>query len=122
MLRQDLLHILAQAPRTYSQLAFSAQAASPADNSSGLLTQILEEIAEFYPPGNSGPGVFKLRKESWVEFNPFYHRMSRASLAKAKQNAMEAGWEPVSQLTQLPPPPTGLRHFYQHLGSPALMT
>ena len=121
MYRQDLLHILAEAPRTYSQLAYFSQSASSSDSSSSLLTQVLGEIAEFHPPGNSAPGEFRLRKESWAEFNPFFHRMSRANLARAIQNAIEAGWDPVSQLTQLPPPPAGLKGLYKELGSPTLM-
>lgn len=121
MYRQDLIHTLAESPQTYSELAQLLHSASTSENTLGILNDTLKEVAEFRPPQGTEPGLFSLRKDRWAEFNPFFHRMSKAALARATGNAIAAGWDPASQLTQLPPPPAGLRHLYKDLDSSDLL-
>lgn len=84
--------------------------------------QILLEIAEYIPPGiHSGSGTFKLRPEMAAKFDPFSLHLDPITLSQTYESAEQAGWDPTTMLTQLPPPPLGLENLYHALGGEVLL-
>ena len=79
--------------------------------------QVLSEVAVYKPPDASSNGSFSLRKECWDQFDPWYLHYTRQHLRSAVDNALQAKWDPASQLRELPPPPVGLPELYRHLDS-----
>ena len=94
--RRDLMHwLFVNERQTHSKLM---QLLSLSHRNFPGIDKILNEIADYHEPKLQEHGQYKLKADSWKEFDPFFALYSKADLQKAFENAERGGcWKPEMQ-------------------------
>uniref|UniRef100_A0A7N8WTV4 E3 ubiquitin-protein ligase n=1 Tax=Mastacembelus armatus TaxID=205130 RepID=A0A7N8WTV4_9TELE len=80
---REVIHLLCIEPMAHSSLVKGLP-----DNESHEtgLESVITKVATFKKPGVSGHGLYEVKKERLVEFNPFFYHYSRSQHSKAEES------------------------------------
>ncbi|KAK2826083.1 hypothetical protein Q5P01_020297 [Channa striata] len=79
---REVIHLLCIEPMAHSSLVKSL---SENESRETGLESVIAKVATFKKPGVSGHGLYEVKKELLVEFNPFFYHYSRSQHSKAEE-------------------------------------
>ncbi|CAN9502154.1 unnamed protein product [Ophioblennius macclurei] len=80
---REVIHLLCIEPMAHSSLVRGL----PENESHETgLESVITKVATFKKPGVSGHGLYEVKKERLVEFNPFFYHYSRSQHSKAEES------------------------------------
>uniref|UniRef100_A0AAX7URF3 E3 ubiquitin-protein ligase n=1 Tax=Astatotilapia calliptera TaxID=8154 RepID=A0AAX7URF3_ASTCA len=99
---REVIHLLCIEPMAHSSLV----KALPENESheTGLET-VITKVATFKKPGVSGHGLYEVKKEHLVEFNPFFYHYSRSQHSKAEESQKKRRAQEGNDKALRPPVP-----------------
>ncbi|XP_028995354.1 E3 ubiquitin-protein ligase UBR1 [Betta splendens] len=80
---REVVHLLCIEPMAHSSLVKSLP--EKESHETGL-ESVIGNVATFKKPGVSGHGLYEVKKERLVEFNPFFYHYSRSQHSKAEES------------------------------------
>uniref|UniRef100_A0A665WSZ6 E3 ubiquitin-protein ligase n=1 Tax=Echeneis naucrates TaxID=173247 RepID=A0A665WSZ6_ECHNA len=80
---REVVHLLCIEPMAHSSLVKGLP--ENESHETGLET-VITKVATFRKPGVSGHGLYEVKKERLVEFNPFFYHYSRSQHSKAEES------------------------------------
>ncbi|XP_041827854.1 E3 ubiquitin-protein ligase UBR1 isoform X2 [Melanotaenia boesemani] len=80
---REVIHLLCIEPMAHSSLVKNLP--ENESHETGLET-VITKVATFKRPGVSGHGLYEVKKEQLVEFNPFFYHYSRSQHSKAEES------------------------------------
>ncbi|XP_068608567.1 E3 ubiquitin-protein ligase UBR1 [Brachionichthys hirsutus] len=99
---REVIHLLCIEPMAHSSLA-KGLPENQCDET-GLET-VITKVATFKKPGVSGHGLYEVKKERLVEFNPFFYHYSRAQHSKAEESQKKRRIQESNDKALRPPMP-----------------
>ncbi|XP_062295937.1 E3 ubiquitin-protein ligase UBR1 isoform X1 [Scomber scombrus] len=101
---REVVHLLCIEPMAHSSLVKGLP--ENESHETGLET-VITKVATFKKPGVSGHGLYEVKKERLVEFNPFYYHYSRSQHSKAEESQKKRRVQEGNDKALRPPvPPT----------------
>ncbi|XP_053191479.1 E3 ubiquitin-protein ligase UBR1 isoform X1 [Scomber japonicus] len=101
---REVVHLLCIEPMAHSSLVKGLP--ENESHETGLET-VIAKVATFKKPGVSGHGLYEVKKERLVEFNPFYYHYSRSQHSKAEESQKKRRVQEGNDKALRPPvPPT----------------
>ncbi|KAM9777231.1 E3 ubiquitin-protein ligase UBR1 [Neosynchiropus ocellatus] len=99
---REVIHLLCIEPMTHSVLAKGL----PENESHETgLESVITKVATFKKPGVFGHGLYEVKKEHLVEFNPFFYHYSRSQHSKAEESQKKRRVQEGKDKVLRPPPP-----------------
>ncbi|KAM8834217.1 E3 ubiquitin-protein ligase UBR1 isoform 1-T1 [Synchiropus picturatus] len=99
---REVIHLLCIEPMTHSGLAKGL----PENESHETgLESVITKVATFKKPGVFGHGLYEVKKEHLVEFNPFFYHYSRSQHSKAEESQKKRRVQEGKDKVLRPPPP-----------------
>ncbi|XP_040916082.1 E3 ubiquitin-protein ligase UBR1 [Toxotes jaculatrix] len=101
---REVIHLLCIEPMAHSSLVKGL----PENESHETgLESVITKVATFKKPGVSGHGLYEVKKERLVEFNPFFYHYSRSQHSKAEESQKKRRTQEGNDKALRPPvPPT----------------
>ncbi|XP_034051112.1 E3 ubiquitin-protein ligase UBR1 isoform X2 [Thalassophryne amazonica] len=100
--KREVIHLLCIEPMAHSNLVKGL----PENESHETgLEAVLSKVSTFKKPGASGPGLYEIKKEYLVEFNPFFYHYSRSQHTKAEESQKKRKAQEGIDKALLPPVP-----------------
>uniref|UniRef100_A0A668W7K6 E3 ubiquitin-protein ligase n=1 Tax=Oreochromis aureus TaxID=47969 RepID=A0A668W7K6_OREAU len=109
---REVIHLLCIEPMAHSSLV----KALPENESheTGLET-VITKVAIFKKPGVSGHGLYEVKKEHLVEFNPFFYHYSRSQHSKAEESQKKRRAQEGNDKALRPPVPPAFCPAFSHI-------
>uniref|UniRef100_A0A7N6BZ26 E3 ubiquitin-protein ligase n=1 Tax=Anabas testudineus TaxID=64144 RepID=A0A7N6BZ26_ANATE len=99
---REVVHLLCIEPMAHSSLVKGL----PENESHETgLESVIAKVATFKKPGVSGHGLYEVKKERLVEFNPFFYHYSRSQHSKAEESQKKRRTQEGSDKALRPPIP-----------------
>uniref|UniRef100_A0A671WAZ7 E3 ubiquitin-protein ligase n=1 Tax=Sparus aurata TaxID=8175 RepID=A0A671WAZ7_SPAAU len=99
---REVIHLLCIEPMAHSSLVKGL----PENESHETgLEAVITKVATFKKPGVSGHGLYEVRKERLVEFNPFFYHYSRSQHSKAEESQKKRRTQESNDKALRPPVP-----------------
>ncbi|CAJ1073672.1 E3 ubiquitin-protein ligase UBR1 [Xyrichtys novacula] len=99
---REVIHLLCIEPMAHSNLAKGL----PENESHETgLESVITKVATFKKPGVSGHGLYEVKKERLVEFNPFFYHYSRSQHSKAEESQKKRRCQESNDKALRPPVP-----------------
>lgn len=106
---REVIHLLCIEPMAHSSLVKGLP--ENESHETGLET-VIAKVATFKKPGVSGHGLYGVKKERLVEFNPFFYHYSRSQHSKAEESQKKRRAQEGNDKALRPPiPPPFCPHF-----------
>ncbi|KAA8582212.1 hypothetical protein FQN60_008952, partial [Etheostoma spectabile] len=99
---REVIHLLCIEPMAHSSLVKGLP--ENESHETGLET-VITKVATFKKPGVSGHGLYGLKKERLVEFNPFFYHYSRSQHSKAEESQKKRRTQEGNDKALRPPVP-----------------
>ncbi|XP_046903856.1 E3 ubiquitin-protein ligase UBR1 [Hypomesus transpacificus] len=99
---REVIHLLCIEPMAHSSLVKGLP--ENESHETGLET-VIPKVSTFKKPGVSGHGVYEVKKECLVEFNPFYYHYSKSQHSKAEDAQKKKRTQEGSDKALRPPVP-----------------
>lgn len=109
---REVVHLLCIEPMAHSTLV----KALPENESheTGLET-VITKVATFKKPGVSGHGLYEVKKERLIEFNPFFYHYSRSQHSKAEESQKKRRAQEGNDKALRPPLPPAFCPAFSHI-------
>ncbi|KAI3367729.1 hypothetical protein L3Q82_026576 [Scortum barcoo] len=99
---REVIHLLCIEPMAHSSLVKGL----PENESHETgLENVITKVATFKKPGVSGHGLYEVKKERLVEFNPFFYHYSRSQHSKAEESQKKRRIQESNDKALRPPVP-----------------
>ncbi|XP_073339559.1 E3 ubiquitin-protein ligase UBR1 isoform X1 [Pagrus major] len=99
---REVIHLLCIEPMAHSSLVKGL----PENESHETgLEAVITKVATFKKPGVSGHGLYEVKKERLVEFNPFFYHYSRSQHSKAEESQKKRRTQESNDKALRPPVP-----------------
>ncbi|KAM9341690.1 E3 ubiquitin-protein ligase UBR1 [Symphorus nematophorus] len=99
---REVIHLLCIEPMAHSSLVKGL----PENESHETgLESVITKVATFKKPGVSGHGLYEVKKERLVEFNPFFYHYSRSQHSKAEESQKKRRTQESNDKALRPPVP-----------------
>ncbi|XP_028250959.1 E3 ubiquitin-protein ligase UBR1 isoform X2 [Parambassis ranga] len=99
---REVVHLLCIEPMAHSSLVKGL----PENESHETgLEAVITKVATFKKPGVSGHGLYEVKKERLIEFNPFFYHYSRSQHSKAEESQKKRRTQEGSDKALRPPVP-----------------
>ncbi|KAM7375834.1 hypothetical protein PAMP_005601 [Pampus punctatissimus] len=99
---REVIHLLCIEPMAHSSLVKGL----PENESHETgLEAVITKVATFKKPGVSGHGLYEVKKERLVEFNPFFYHYSRSQHSKAEESQKKRRVQESNDKALRPPVP-----------------
>uniref|UniRef100_A0A4W6FBI0 E3 ubiquitin-protein ligase n=1 Tax=Lates calcarifer TaxID=8187 RepID=A0A4W6FBI0_LATCA len=99
---REVIHLLCIEPMAHSSLVKGLP--ENESHETGLET-VIAKVATFKKPGVSGHGLYEVKKERLVEFNPFFYHYSRSQHSKAEESQKKRRTQEGNDKALRPPVP-----------------
>nr|XP_019940317.1 PREDICTED: E3 ubiquitin-protein ligase UBR1 isoform X1 [Paralichthys olivaceus] len=99
---REVIHLLCIEPMAHSSLVKGLP--ENESHETGLET-VISKVATFKKPGVSGHGLYGVKKELLVEFNPFFYHYSRSQHSKAEESQKKRRTQEGNDKALRPPVP-----------------
>uniref|UniRef100_A0A3Q4A9R5 E3 ubiquitin-protein ligase n=1 Tax=Mola mola TaxID=94237 RepID=A0A3Q4A9R5_MOLML len=99
---REVIHLLCIEPMAHSSLVKGLP--ENECHETGLET-VISKVATFKKPGVSGHGLYEVKKEHLVEFNPFFYHYSRSQHSKAEESQKRRRAQESNDKALCPPVP-----------------
>ncbi|XP_071354990.1 E3 ubiquitin-protein ligase UBR1 isoform X2 [Trachinotus anak] len=99
---REVVHLLCIEPMAHSSLVKGLP--ENESHETGLET-VITKVATFKKPGVSGHGLYEVKKERLVEFNPFFYHYSRSQHSKAEESQKKRRSQEGNDKALRPPVP-----------------
>ncbi|XP_062252629.1 E3 ubiquitin-protein ligase UBR1 [Platichthys flesus] len=99
---REVVHLLCIEPMAHSSLVKGLP--ENESHETGLET-VISKVATFKKPGVSGHGLYGVKKERLVEFNPFFYHYSRSQHSKAEESQKKRRTQEGNDKALRPPVP-----------------
>ncbi|XP_058471362.1 E3 ubiquitin-protein ligase UBR1 isoform X1 [Solea solea] len=99
---REVIHLLCIEPMAHSSLV---KGLPENENHETGLETVISKVATFKKPGVSGHGLYELKKERLVEFNPFFYHYSRSQHSKAEESQRKRRSQEGNDKALCPPLP-----------------
>ncbi|XP_042356374.1 E3 ubiquitin-protein ligase UBR1 [Plectropomus leopardus] len=99
---REVIHLLCIEPMAHSSLVKGLP--ENESHETGLET-VITKVATFKKPGVSGHGLYGVKKERLVEFNPFFYHYSRSQHSKAEESQKKRRTQEGNDKALRPPVP-----------------
>uniref|UniRef100_A0A7N6ALT7 E3 ubiquitin-protein ligase n=1 Tax=Anabas testudineus TaxID=64144 RepID=A0A7N6ALT7_ANATE len=97
---REVVHLLCIEPMAHSSLVKGL----PENESHETgLESVIAKVATFKKPGVSGHGLYEVKKERLVEFNPFFYHYSRSQHSKAEESQKKRRTQEGTLRPPIPP-------------------
>ncbi|KAF3701229.1 E3 ubiquitin-protein ligase UBR1 [Channa argus] len=105
VIMREVIHLLCIEPMAHSSLV---KGLPENESRETCLESVLAKVATFKKPGVSGHGLYEVKKELLVEFNPFFYHYSRSQHSKAEESQKKRRTQEGSDKALRPPVPPAL--------------
>uniref|UniRef100_A0A8C4ELH8 E3 ubiquitin-protein ligase n=1 Tax=Dicentrarchus labrax TaxID=13489 RepID=A0A8C4ELH8_DICLA len=99
---REVIHLLCIEPMAHSSLV---KGLSENESHEIGLESVITKVATFKKPGVSGHGLYEVKKERLVEFNPFFYHYSRSQHSKAEESQKKRRTQESNDKALRPPVP-----------------
>ncbi|XP_038123293.1 E3 ubiquitin-protein ligase UBR1 isoform X2 [Cyprinodon tularosa] len=99
---REVIHLLCIEPMAHSTLVKSLP---ENENHETGLEGVIAKVATFRKPGVSGHGLYELKKERLIDFNPFFYHYSRSQRSKAEESQKKRRSQEGNDKALRPPVP-----------------
>lgn len=99
---REVVHLLCIEPMAHSSLVKGLPENESRETG---LESVITKVATFKKPGVSGHGLYEVKKERLVEFNPFYYHYSRSQHSKAEESQKKRRVQEGNDKALRPPVP-----------------
>ncbi|XP_007553185.1 E3 ubiquitin-protein ligase UBR1 isoform X1 [Poecilia formosa] len=99
---REVIHLLCIEPMAHSTLVKSLP---ENENHETGLEAVIAKVATFRKPGVSGHGLYEVKKERLMDFNPFFYHYSRSQRSKAEESQKKRRAQESNDKALRPPVP-----------------
>ncbi|XP_039992591.1 E3 ubiquitin-protein ligase UBR1 isoform X2 [Xiphias gladius] len=112
MTMREVIHLLCIEPMAHSSLVKGLP--ENESHETGLET-VITKVATFKKPGVSGHGLYEVKKERLVEFNPFFYHYSRSQHSKAEESQKKRRTQEGNDKALRPPVPPAFCQAFSNI-------
>uniref|UniRef100_I3KW87 E3 ubiquitin-protein ligase n=1 Tax=Oreochromis niloticus TaxID=8128 RepID=I3KW87_ORENI len=105
---REVIHLLCIEPMAHSSLVKALP-------ENVCLETVITKVAIFKKPGVSGHGLYEVKKEHLVEFNPFFYHYSRSQHSKAEESQKKRRAQEGNDKALRPPVPPAFCPAFSHI-------